>query len=99
MCRPLFSFLAGSNALETGIPVQILAASNNVSVEVQQIIQDHRHTDAVIFPPRGLPSASNKTAVVSVKLNGLILLLSSLFLTRLEKLKHVVVQEQPQVCF
>ncbi|CAM6089675.1 unnamed protein product [Calypogeia fissa] len=81
---PVFSYLAGKNALDAGVPVEILAASNNVSVELQQKILDHRRTEKAIFPPRGKSSSINKTSFVRAGLNSVLLLLSTMFLTRFQ---------------
>ncbi|CAM6104057.1 unnamed protein product [Calypogeia fissa] len=81
---PVFSYLAGKNALDAGVPVEILAASNNVFVELQQKILDHRRTEKAIFLPRGKSPSINKTSFVRAGLNSVLLLLSTMFLTRFQ---------------
>ncbi|CAM6089674.1 unnamed protein product [Calypogeia fissa] len=64
--KPRLSFLAGKNAVYRNIPVEVLAAGNNVPVEVEQKIRERRQNDLVIFPPRG---RDGKEAIT--KLRGL----------------------------
>lgn len=80
-CRPIFSFLAGKNAVYRNIPIEVAAAGNNVPVEVEQQIRDRRQHDAVIFPPRGKAGTPTKEAIVK---------LNNLFFLQFEELKAIL---------